>query len=194
MLGTFYGVTIMPLFSKVLMCFDMPFFSEIFVDRNRRGRLVSWVEKASLDHISWLLEITEGERNHELLLSMNNLLELGINPFPYIVPVIPRSLSTVLIKGEHFVLADLLKSISGSSSQAGVSQDPQAEIAQGAQVNPNLAPQEAKKKKGQKGKKAGQVKAVGFRVGGFCGLGESSSSFRRGLGGMSRSPDYKRAS
>ena len=107
----------------------MFFFSEIFVGRCRRGRLVSWVEKASLEPIRRLLEITEGECNHELLLSMKNLLELGANPFPYIVPVIPRPLPTELVKGEHFTLADLLKSIPSSFAQAGSAQEPQAEDA-----------------------------------------------------------------
>ena len=77
------------------------------------------MEKASLDSIRSLLEITKGERNHELLLSVKNLQQLGTSPFPYIVPVIPRPLPKELIKGEHFVLADLLKLILGSSSQAG---------------------------------------------------------------------------
>ena len=51
----------------------MSLISELFVGRHRRGRLVSWVEKARLDHIRRLLEIIEGERNHELLLSIKNL-------------------------------------------------------------------------------------------------------------------------
>ena len=61
---------------------------------------------------------------------MKNLGELGANPFIYIVLVIPCPLLIELIKGEHFVLADLLKSIPGSSSQAGSvqEQEPQAEI------------------------------------------------------------------
>ena len=77
------------------------------------------MEKTRLDRIRRLLEITEKERNHKLLLSIKNLQELGASPFPYIVPVIPRLLPEKLIKGEHFILADLLKSIPGSSSQAG---------------------------------------------------------------------------
>ena len=89
---------------EIFVCFDMPFLSELFVDRHRRGWLVSWVEKASLERIRRLLEIIEGERNHELLLYVKNLWELGANPFPYIVPVIPRSLPVELIRGEHFVL------------------------------------------------------------------------------------------
>ena len=71
------------------------------------------MEKASQDHIRWLPEITEGERNHELLLFVKNLQELGVDPFPYIVPIIPRSLPKEIIKGEHCGLADLLKLIPG---------------------------------------------------------------------------------
>ena len=74
-------------------------------------------------NISRWLEITERERR-ELLLSVKNSQELGSNPFPYIAPVIPRSLPGEVVRGEHFVLANLLKSISGSSSQAGSAQKP----------------------------------------------------------------------
>ena len=66
-------------------------------------------------NISRLLEITERERN-ELLLSVKNSQKLGSNHFPYIAPVIPRPLLGEVVRGEHFVLYDLLKSISGSSS------------------------------------------------------------------------------
>ena len=112
------------------LCFDMSLFFELFVCRHKRGKLVNWAEKARLDSIKWLLEITERECNHELLLSEKNLHELGTSPFPYIVLVIPRPLSKELIKGEHFILDDLLKSISSSSSQAGSDQDLQVEFAQ----------------------------------------------------------------
>ena len=91
--------------------------------------IVSLVEKANLEGIRRLLEITEAERNHELLFSMNNLQELGANPFRYIVPVIPRSLPEELVMGEHFDLVNLLKSIPGNSSQAGSIEEPQAKIA-----------------------------------------------------------------
>ena len=69
-------------------------------------------------NINRLLEITKRERN-ELLLSMKNLQELDSIPFPYITPVIPRLLPREVVKSEHFVLDDLLKSIPGSYSQAG---------------------------------------------------------------------------
>ena len=90
------------------------------------------MEKVRLDHIRWLLEIIEREHNNELFLYEKNLQELSTIPFPYTVPVIPCSLPKDLIKGEHFILADLLKFISGSSSQAGSDQEPQAEFAQEA--------------------------------------------------------------
>ena len=93
------------------------------------GQLVSWVENDSLACIRQLLEITEGEFNHELLLSVKNLREFSANPFPYIVPVIPHPLPAELVRGKHFVLTDLLKSIPCSSSQAGNGQEPQFEIA-----------------------------------------------------------------
>ena len=85
-------------------------------------------------NISRLLKITERERR-ELLLSVKNSRELGSSPFPYIAPVIPRLLPGEVVRGEHFVLADLLKSISGSSSQAGLARDPQVEIVEGALVS-----------------------------------------------------------
>ena len=40
-----------PTFMKFLGVLTFPCFSEIFIGRRRRGRLVSWVEKASLERI-----------------------------------------------------------------------------------------------------------------------------------------------
>ena len=57
-----------------------------------------------LNLIYRLLEITKRESYHELLPSMKNLTDLGANPFPYIMPVLPRPLPIEVIKGEHFVL------------------------------------------------------------------------------------------
>ena len=89
------------------------------------------MEKASLESIRRLLESTKVEHNHELLLSVKNLRKLGASPFHYIVPVIPRPLLGELIKGEHFVLADLFKSIPGSYSQTGSTQ---VKVAEGVLV------------------------------------------------------------
>ena len=85
-------------------------------------------------NISRLLEISEREHS-ELLLLVKNLQKLGFSPFPYIAPVIPRLLPGEVVRGEYFVLVDLLKSNSSSSSQAGSAREPQAEIAEGALVS-----------------------------------------------------------
>ena len=45
------------------------------------------------------MEITEVERSHELLLMAKNLRDLGGSPFPYIIPIVPRSLPIEVIKG-----------------------------------------------------------------------------------------------
>ena len=51
----------------------------------------------------------EVEHNRELLLATKNLRDLGDNPFPYIIPIVPRLLPVDVIKGEHFVLTYLFK-------------------------------------------------------------------------------------
>ena len=71
--------------------------------KNRRDRLVNWVEKANFKKIEKLLEISKQERHHEILLTASNLRELSRNPSPYIILVIPRPLPT-----EHYVIYDLL--------------------------------------------------------------------------------------
>ena len=93
-------------------------------------------------NISRFLEITKRECN-ELILLVKNLQELGSIPFPYIAPIIPCLLPGEVIRGEHCVFADLLKSILGSSSQEGSTREPQAEIAVGALasfVQPDQSP------------------------------------------------------
>ena len=85
-------------------------------------------------NISRLFEINERECN-ELLLSVKNSQELGSNPFPYIASIIPRPLPREVVRGKHFVIADLLKLISSISSQAGSAREPQAEIVEGALVS-----------------------------------------------------------
>ena len=78
-----------------------------------------------------LLEITKAEHNHELLLYVKKLRELGASSFHYIVPVIHHPLLAEPVEGEHFVLAKLFKLILGSSSQVGSTQ---AEVTEGALV------------------------------------------------------------
>ena len=52
------------------------------------------VEKVGFKNIQKLLEISERERYHEILLTVKNLRELSRNPSPYILPIIPRLLPT----------------------------------------------------------------------------------------------------
>lgn len=77
------------------------------VGKNKRGRLVEWVDKASFARLNKLFEITASERNHQTLFSARNLLAVIQEPQPYIIPIIPRRLPRVVVPGEHFVLKDL---------------------------------------------------------------------------------------
>lgn len=81
----------------------------IFADASadRRGRLVTWVEKASFDRLNRLFEITVGERNYQMLISSRNLLVVVWESQPYILNILPRWLPKVVVSGEYFVLKDL---------------------------------------------------------------------------------------
>lgn len=81
----------------------------IFVDASadRRGRLVTWVEKASFDRLNRLFEITVGERNYQTLISSRNLLVVFWESQSYILNILPRWLPKVMVSGEHFVPKDL---------------------------------------------------------------------------------------
>ena len=81
-----------------------------------------------------MLEITEAERRHELLLIVKNLRELGGSPLHYIIPIVPHSLPAEVIEGEHFVLNDLLKLVLGSSSQPTPTQEDQTKATAGTLV------------------------------------------------------------
>ena len=50
--------------------------------KSRRGRPVNWVEKASFKKIQKLLEISERERHHEILLTARNLCALSRSHLP----------------------------------------------------------------------------------------------------------------
>ena len=75
-----------------------------------------WVERASFTKIQRLLEISEQERHHEVLMTVKNLHDLSCHPSPYSVLIIPRPLPSEVVEGEHFVVADLLSLIPGSFS------------------------------------------------------------------------------
>ena len=88
----------------------------IIAGKDRRGKLVHWVERTSFAKICRLLEISEQERHHEVLLTVKNLHDLSHHPSPYSVPIIPRHLPLKVVEGEHYVATDLLSLISSGSS------------------------------------------------------------------------------
>ena len=74
------------------------------------------MERASFAKIFRLLEISEQERHHEVLLTVKKLHDLSRHPSPYSVPIIPCPLPSKVVEGEHFVAADLLSLILGGFS------------------------------------------------------------------------------
>ena len=87
---------------------------------------MEWVEKASFEKIRRLLEVSERERHHKVLLTSKNLADMRRNPASYSLPIIPRPLPSEIVDGEHFVISDLLCLISGGAS---TSEGAEAEIA-----------------------------------------------------------------
>ena len=98
--------------------------------------MVHWVEKASLEKICRLLEISEQEHHYEVLLSQKNLADVRRNPAPYTLVIIPRLLPLEIMDGEHFVTNNLLSLIVGSASPSG---DPEAETSSQEQASRALS-------------------------------------------------------
>ena len=86
------GDCLLVYFSYAHLCTRVSLFSVVYAGKSRRGKLVHWVERASFKKILRLLEISEQERHHEVLLTMKNLYDLSRHPTPYSVPIIPRPL------------------------------------------------------------------------------------------------------
>ena len=74
------------------------------------------MERASFAKIFRLLEISQKERHHDVLLNVKNLHDLSRHPSPYSVPIIPCPLPSKVVEGEHIVAADLLSLILGGFS------------------------------------------------------------------------------
>lgn len=79
----------------------------VYANKERRGRLVEWVEKASFDRLNKLFMIASKEQNHQTLLTARNLFAVIQEPRPYVLPIIPRRLPKVVVLGEYHVLKDL---------------------------------------------------------------------------------------
>ena len=85
---------------------------------------MQWVEKASLEKIRKLLEVSEQECHCEVLLTLKNLVDVRRSPAPYSLPIIPRSLPSEIVGRKHFVTTDLLDLLAGRALSPG---DPEAE-------------------------------------------------------------------
>ena len=81
---------------------------------------MKWVEKPSIEKIRRLLEIFERERHYQVLLTRENIAAVRRNPDPYTLPVIPRPLTSNVVEGEHFVIVDVRRLVSGSASSSKV--------------------------------------------------------------------------
>ena len=79
---------------------------------------MKWVEKSSIEKICRLLEISERECHYQVLLTRENISTMRRNPAPYTLPVIPWPLPSNVVGGEHFVLADVRRLVSGSASSS----------------------------------------------------------------------------
>ena len=82
------------------------------------------MEKSSIEKIRRLLEISELESHYQVLLTRENISAVRHKLASYTLPIIPRSLPSNVVKGEHFVIADVRCLVSGSVSS---SRDPVVE-------------------------------------------------------------------
>ena len=76
------------------------------------------MEKSSIEKIRRLLEISERFCHCQVLLTSENISVVRHNLAPYTVPVIPRPLPSHVVEGEHFVIADLRRLVSGNASSS----------------------------------------------------------------------------
>ena len=77
---------------------------------------MKWVEKSSIEKIRSLLDIFERERYYQVFLTRENISTVRNNPVPYTLPIIPRSVPSNVVEGEHFVLADIRRLASSGAS------------------------------------------------------------------------------
>ena len=85
---------------------------------------MQWVDKASIEKIRRLLEISELEWHCEVLLTLKNLADVRQRSAHYSLPIIPRSLPSEIVGGEHFVTTDLLDLLASHAPSPG---DPEAD-------------------------------------------------------------------
>ena len=77
----------------------------------------------SLEKIRRLLKVSEQERHCEVFLTLKNLADVRGSPAPYSLLIIPHSLPSEIVGGEHFVTTDMLDFLVGRAPSPG---DPEA--------------------------------------------------------------------
>ena len=92
---------------------------------------MQWVEKASLEKIRRLLEVSEQECHCEVLLTLKNLANMRRSLTPYSLQIIPCSLPSEIVGEEHFVTTNLLDLLAGCAPSPG---DPEVEALSREQV------------------------------------------------------------
>ena len=90
------------------------------------------MEKASLEKIRKLLEISEQECHYEVLLTLKNLAYVRRSSTPNSLLIIPRPMPSEIVVVEHFVTTDLLNLIASSASSSG---DPEVETSNREQAS-----------------------------------------------------------
>ena len=96
------------------------------------------MEKSSIEKIRRLLEISKRESHCQVLLTSENMSAMRHNPDPYTLPVIPRPLPSDVVEGEHFVIADLQRLVSGgarSSKYPGIEAPSRAQGARSPSIS-----------------------------------------------------------
>ncbi|XP_034686782.1 uncharacterized protein LOC117915339 isoform X1 [Vitis riparia] len=76
-------------------------------EKNKRIRLVEWVEKAFFDWLNKLFVISASEWHYQTMLTDRNLLAVVQESQSYVLPILPRLTPKVLVPGEHHILKDL---------------------------------------------------------------------------------------
>ena len=81
------------------------------------------MDKTSFDRLNKLFVISASERNHETLLTDQNLQAVVQDSESYVVPTLPHFVPRVLVSSEHYVLKDLSFNAEARAADAKARQD-----------------------------------------------------------------------
>lgn len=75
--------------------------------KKKRGWFVEWVEKASFDQLNKLFVISASKWYYQTLLTDWSLLAVVLELQSYVLPILPRLASKVLVPSKHHILKDI---------------------------------------------------------------------------------------